>query len=67
VIAVRCDAVRHAHSLPEKIRAYLEYTGQPVPSSLLTKAQLLSALDDSADALIAQVQAALTAHDALTS
>lgn len=67
VIAVRCDAVRHAHSLPEKIRAYMEYTGQPVPSSLLTKAQLLSALDDSADALIAQVQAAFTAHDALTS
>jgi hypothetical protein len=62
-MAVRCDAVRRAHSLPEKIHAYLEYTGQPISSSLLAKAQLLSALEDSADALIAQVQATLTAHD----
>jgi hypothetical protein len=63
VMAVRCDAVRRAHSLPEKIRAYLEYTSQPISSSLLAKAQLLSALEDSADTLITQVQAALTAYD----
>jgi hypothetical protein len=64
--ALTTCAARRAHSLPEKIRAYVEYTGQSAPSSLLAKAQLLSALEDSADALIAQVQAALTAHDTPT-
>ena len=59
VTAVRCEAVRHAHSLPEKIRAYLEYAARPVSPSLLDKARLLAGVADNADALIEHVKTQL--------
>jgi len=59
VTAVRCEAVRHAHSLPEKIQAYLEYAARPVSPSLLDKARLLAGVADNADVLIEHVKTQL--------